>query len=216
VSKAVIRDICEEDIPALKALMVEAWGEGWNFNRFDPNADLFCALQDVYLSVFLNSATCGKIALQDGKVVGAVLCAANGEDIKFRAWQKDVTANTLTLLSAAENERKDIVEHISTAFGAIGQLLHNKTDAYGGSLEFLVVTPQARGLKIGKQLWDEACGYFRTKNKNSIYLITDTACNVGFYDYNGFLRVDSITATYNFSTGQKEFDIFLYEYNFDN
>jgi len=208
------RDFEEEDLPILKSLIIEAFGEGWNLGRFDQSEDYFHALLEVYQSMFLNSSTFGKAAVLEGKVVGIVLAAAKGETEKFRLLQTDVAPNTLTLLSASEAVRMDIVEHLSTSFQTIAQLIENRIEAYDGSLEFIAVSKHAQGLKIGKMLWNEAVNYFNTKNVKSIYLISDSACNVGFYDYNGFLKVGEKEAIYDYTTGQKTSVVFLYEYRF--
>lgn len=210
----IIRDLEEKDLPAFRSLIVEAFGEGWNFRRFDQSKDFFQALLEVYQSMFLNSSTFGKVAVQGEKVIGAVLASVKGEAEKFRLWQKDVVPNTLTLLTAPEAERRDIVEHLSTSFEAIGQLLANKLDTYDGSLEFIAVSESGQGLGIGKALWNEVSAYFKQKNAKSIYLIADSACNLGFYEHNGFSKVDRKEAVYHYTTGKRKFDIFTYEYQF--
>ena len=209
-----IRDIEEKDLPILKSFIVEAWGDGWNLKRFNQNSDFFQSLLDIYLSIFLNSSTFGRVVMMGDNVVGAVLGSMNGEFPKFRQFQKDIAPHTLALLSATEAERMDVVEHLSISFQSIGELLENKIDTYDGSLEYIVVSEQARGLKIGKLLWDEISTYFNSKNAKSIYLIADSQCNIGFYNHNGFSKVDVKEAIYNYTTGQKRFDIFLYDYQF--
>lgn len=210
----IIRDIEENYLPALKSLITEAFGKGWNLGRFGQNKDLLGALLSVYLSIFLEPSTFGKIAVMGGNAVGAVLCSVVGESTNLRFLQKDIASNTLTLLAATEAERIDIIEHMSISFQTIGGLLENSIDAYDGGLELLIVSEQARGLKIGKALWDEACAYFNSKNARSIYLIADSACNVGFYEHNGFSKVGAKKAIYNYTTEQKKFDVFVYEYRF--
>ena len=214
MNSLVIRDIEENDLHVLKSLIVEAWGEGWNFNRFDQHTDLFQALLEAYLSIFLNSSTFGRVAVIDGNVAGAILCSINGHAEKFRQLQKDRIQHTLALLSASEPERNDILEHLSISFQTVGQLLEDKIGGYDGSLEFIAVAKQAQGLKVGKALWNEVYGYFKSNNVKSIYLIADSQCNTGFYDSNGFSRVAAKKAIYNYTTGQKEFDIYLYDYRF--
>jgi len=214
MNNIIIRDMEEKDLSPLKALIVEAFGEGWNFGRYDQSKDFFQALLEVYQSIFLNSSTFGKVAILRGDVVGIVLASTKGEAEKFRLLQKDVAPNTLTLLTAPEAERMDIVEHLSTSFQTIGQLLENRVDAYDGSLEFIAVSAQAQGLNVGKMLWDEATSYFNSKNVRSIYLIADSACNVGFYDYNGFSKADEKETVYHYTAGEKTSSVFLYEYQF--
>jgi len=214
VSDIIIRDIGQGDLPALKSLIVEAFGQGWNLARFDQNTDFFEALLEVYLSMFLNSSTFGRVAVAGGEVVGAVLCSVNGETEKFRQLQKDRVAHTLALLSAPETERTDVVEHLSVSFQTIGGLLENRLGDYDGSLEFIAVSQRAQGIKIGKTLWSEACAYFNCKSAKSIYLIADSSCNYAFYDHSGFSKVGEKEAVYNYTTGQRKSDVFVYEYRF--
>jgi len=215
IDKVVVtRDLEEADLPALKALIVEAFGEGWNFGRFAQDTIFFDALLEVYLSMFLNSSTFGRVAEMGGEVVGAILCSASGETEKFRQLQKDRPLHTLALLSGAEPERADVVEHLSVSFQTIGGLLGDKAAAYDGSLELIAVSQQVQGRKIGKALWDEACAYYSSKGAKLIYLISDSACNVGFYDHNGFYKTGTGEAVYNYGTGQRKSQVFVYEYRF--
>ena len=155
-----------------------------------------------------------KIAEVEGKAVGAILISARGEEEKFRIFIKDIAPNMLALLSVTESVRKDIVEHLSVSFQAIGTLLENRVDRYDSSLEFIAVSKQAQGLKIGQALWNDARIYLESKKCKSLYLIADSACNIGFYEHNGFSRAAKERAEYNYSNGQKHFDIFVYEYTF--
>lgn len=210
----IVRDIEERDLPALKLLIAEAFGEGWNLERYARNDELTQALLGTYLSIFMEPGTFGRIAEIDGDVVGVVVCSAKGDSAKFGQLHKNIMPNSLTLLTAEESERADIVEHISVSFQTIMQLIENKVDIYDGALELIIVTERAQGRKIGKTLWNLAADYFNSQNVKSIYLITDSRCNVGFYDYNGFSKVDAKVATYNYTIGQKMNEIFLYDYQF--
>ena len=210
----IIRDIREEDLPALKSLIIEAFGKGWNLERFDQDGDFFAALMDVYLSIFLESSTYGSVAEVGGKTVGAILCSVRGEPEKFRQMLKGTAPNTLTLLSGTQTERESTVEHLSVSFQTIGRLLEGRLETYDGGLEFIAVSQQAQGMKIGKKLWEQARAYCASKGAKHIYLISDSACNTGFYDHNGFLRVAAEEAVYNYAAGQKRSQVYVYEYRF--
>ena len=214
MNDVTIRNIEEKDLPVLKSLIVGAWGEGWNLGSFDQSTDFFQALLEVYLSMFLNSSTFGKVAVMESRVVGAVLCSVKGEEENFRHLQKDRASQTLALLSAPESARKDIIEHLSVSFQAIGKLLEARVDSYDGSLEFIAISKHVQGMKVGKALWNEAVTYFNSKNAKSIYLIADSQCNTGFYDHNGFSKVAASETVYNYIAEQKKFDIFVYDYKF--
>ncbi|MCL2370546.1 MAG: GNAT family N-acetyltransferase [Firmicutes bacterium] len=213
VKNVIIREIMQSDIHVIKSLIIDAFGDGWNLRRYNQDSSFFQAAMEVYLSIFLSSATFGKVAVLNEKVIGAIICGVKNDTKRLIHLQGDMASNALALLTAAEAERKDFSEHLSNSFQAIGQLLEG-TSGHDGSLDFIAVTKEARGLKIGKLLWDEAVKYFKSKKCKSIYLISDSACNVGFYDHNGFDKIDKTEARYNYSNGKKKFDIFLYEYNF--
>jgi len=208
----VIRDMEEADLPAFRGLIVEAFGAGWNLGRFDQGADYFEALLRVYQGMFLDASTFGKVAVLGGEVVGAVLASVPGDAERFRGWQRDVAPHTLALLSAPEAERRDMVEHLSVSFQAIGGLLAERVEDYDGSLEFIAVSESAQGLGIGKMLWEEALGYFASKGVKAIYLIADSNCNFGFYDGNGFVRVGAQAVAYAYVAGRKMSEVFLYAY----
>jgi len=209
-----IRNFEETDLSALKSLILEAFGEGWNLGYFDQTEDFFQTLLAIYLSMFLDNSTFGKVAILKNKVVGAVLGSAKGEIPKFRLFQGEMVSHALHLLTANDTERMDVAEHLSKSFQTIGQLLENNPKTYDGSLEFLAVSKQLQGQSIGKMLWNEAVSIFKDNNINTIYLISDSACNTGFYDHHGFSLVDSKEVVYNYTSKQKKFNVLLYDYKF--
>jgi len=210
---AFIRDITEQDLPVIKALIYESFGEGWNLGCLNQDESFMQAVLGMYSSIFLEPSTFGKVAELDGEVIGVVLCSAIGQAKKFGTLLQDIAPNTLALLTAGENDRVDIVEHMSVSFQTIGGLLGSLTNVYDGSLELIAVSKKAQGLKIGKALWNEAVTYFNSVGVKSIFLIADSACNFGFYDNNGFSRIGTKKAMYSYTAGQKESDIFVYEWN---
>ena len=210
----ITRNVEEKDLPILKSLMAEAFGKEWNFEHLNLNSDFCKGMLEVYLNIFLNSATFGKVAELGGKVVGAILVSVNGELKKFRLMKDDIVSSALGLLNGSEIERMTMAKVLTAPFHSISQLLENRSDDYDGSLDFFVVTEQARGLKIGKKLWNEATAYCNSKNAKSISIITNSGCNVGFYDYNGFPKVDVVETVCDYPSGQRKFDTILYEYQF--
>jgi len=214
MDEVVYRDIEQRDLPALKSLMAEAFGREWNFERLDPKSDFYAGMLEVYLNVFLSSATYGKVAVMDGRVVGAILVALNGEVKRFRLMKEDGVSSTLALLTGTDIERMTMAEVLTVPFESIALLLENKVGNYDGSLDFFAVTQPARGLKIGKRLWSDAAAYCNDRNAKSISVITNSGCNVGFYDFNGFSKVDATETLCNYPTGQRKFDTLLYDYRF--
>jgi len=131
---------------------------------------------------------------------------------RYRALQEDSTHHTLIMLSASDDERFDTIEHLTKADEAMNDLHELADHDYDGSIEFLCVSEKAQGLKIGRKLWIEASNYFISKKARSVCVVTDTSCNFGFYDHIGFSRAATKDVGFNYSTGQKKLEMFLYDY----
>ena len=51
--------------------------------------------------------------------------------------------------------------------------------------ELLIVSPEARGLGIGRKLFDAVRDHLRGRGAAGFYLLTDDNCDVSFYDHMG-------------------------------
>jgi N-acetylglutamate synthase-like GNAT family acetyltransferase len=111
MNDVVIRDIEKKDLPAVKSLMAEAFGDEWNLERFDQDSDFLQAFLESCLSVFLNSCTFGRAAVIGDEVVGVVMVAVNDETKKFRMMQKNMVSSVLAVLNGSEAERMDMAEN---------------------------------------------------------------------------------------------------------
>ncbi|WP_231124627.1 MULTISPECIES: GNAT family N-acetyltransferase [Paenibacillus] len=68
-----------------------------------------------------------------------------------------------------------------------------------------------RGKKIGKKLFNALISYLRDTKATKIYVYTDTMSNYGFYDHNGFVRLDEAVTVFNLPIGKLENTNFAYE-----
>ena len=50
------------------------------------------------------------------------------------------------------------------------------------------VSPEARGMGVGRKLFNHMLDVFRDAGMNEYFLFTDTTCDYGFYDYRGLTR----------------------------
>ena len=212
MSQAItIRDVEASDLPALKAMIDETW----EWVDLVESQEALDATIGLYLNQVLYGSSFGKVALLDGKIVGAIFGAAEGEPPTYRMLQDDGMDHTLTLLNATENERRDVYECISKINSTYADLLRGKADSYDGSLVFLAVSEAAQGLGLGKKLWQELRAYFEANATKSVYVYTDTDCNYQFYESVGFRRSGEQDLTCTFRVGDWDVRIFLYEYQFD-
>ena len=211
MNQVIIRDVEEKDFAEIKEII----NKTWEFEEiFESEEGLETAL-GIYFNQVLYGNSFGKAAILNDKVVGVIFAFANGEVPKYRMMTDDSTEYILTLINLQENERKAIYEYMGKLDSTYDELLEGKTDFYDGTLDFLIVSEEVRGLKIGKRFWNEVESYFKERNAKSIYVFTDTMCNFGFYDHIGFSRQNEKSIEFVFGDKKAALDVFLYDYNFD-
>ncbi|KAF6582925.1 MULTISPECIES: GNAT family N-acetyltransferase [Paenibacillus] len=205
----VIRDIRKEDIEPIKAIIADTW----NAKDFiEDDGIINAAVTMMFISPILNKSTFGRVATLDGEVIGVIFGSRVGEITSYRLLQEDYTSELLQLLNLNDIERKVFVELTSMTNEAYSKLIRGKEDEFQGCLEFFAVSEGARGKKVGKQLFNELISYLKNTKTNKIYVYTDTMSNYGFYDHNGFVRLDEEVTVFNLPNGKLENTNFIYEY----
>ncbi|MEK4733945.1 MULTISPECIES: GNAT family N-acetyltransferase [unclassified Paenibacillus] len=204
-----IRDIRKEDIERIKAIIADTW----NAKDFiEDDGIINAAVTMKFISPILNKSTFGRVATLDGEVIGVIFGSRVGEITSYRLLQEDYTSELLQLLNLNDIERKVFVELTSMTNEAYSKLIRGKEDEFQGCLEFFAVSEEARGKKVGKKLFNELISYLRNTKANKIYVYTDTMSNYGFYDHNGFVRLDEEVTVFNLPNGKLENTNFIYEY----
>lgn len=212
MNQVIIRDVESKDLPEIKTII----GKTWNLGRLPESESTLEAALNIIRNGILNKSSFGRVAILNEQVVGFIFGSRKGDDPKYRLLQEDGAMDTLALLMATDKERADVIEYIEKTYSTYEQLIVDKINDYDGCLEFFAVSEEARGLKIGQKLWHELSAYFKSKSTNAIYLYTDTSCNYGFYDYNGFSRKDEQEVTFHFTAQQENKTVFLYDYQFND
>ncbi|MBE3648801.1 GNAT family N-acetyltransferase [Paenibacillus polymyxa] len=204
-----IRDIRKEDIEPIKAIIADTW----NAKDFiEDDGIINATVTMMFISPILNKSTFGRVATLDGEVIGVIFGSRVGEITSYRLLQEDYTSELLQLLNLNDIERKVFVELTSMTNEAYSKLIRGKEDEFQGCLEFFAVSEGARGKKVGKQLFNELISYLKNTKTNKIYVYTDTMSNYGFYDHNGFVRLDEEVTVFNLPNGKLENTNFIYEY----
>ncbi|WOD65219.1 GNAT family N-acetyltransferase (plasmid) [Niallia taxi] len=205
----VIRDIRKEDIEPIKAIIADTWNAK-DFIEYDGIIN--AAVTMMFISPILNKSTFGRVATFEGEVIGVIFGSRDGEKPSYRLLQEDYTSEMLRLLTLNDIERKVFVELTSMTNEAYSKLMGGKENDFQGCLEFFAVSEEARGKKVGKKLFNELMSYFRDTKVNKIYVYTDTMSNYGFYEHNGFVRLDQEVTVFNLPNGKLENNNFIYEY----
>ena len=128
-------------------------------------------------------------AREDGEVIGAALLRLN--DNRSTTWEKRRAALASEVSSDPDLEAEvrrdvDMLEEearLSEEYGASGRL------GSKAELKLLIVSPRAQGLGVGGRLF-AAASEAASKN-GGLYLLTDDACDIGFYDHKGMQRMVS-------------------------
>jgi len=204
----VIRDVETGDVLGIKKVICEVW----NWASIIEGEDALGAAVGLYLNQILYNGTFGRVAVLDGRVVGVIFGYVNDVEPKYRMLLEDGTAHALTLLGASETVRKSVHESFSKVEDAYEKLLGGMDGEYDGTLDFLILGKEAQGLGIGKSLWLALKDYFLENNAKAVYLYSDTECNFGFYESQGFERKRELEATFFFDGEPYVTKQFLYEY----
>lgn len=207
MKKITYREICQADYILIKKLIDEVW----NLNQFcDTEQGLEDSL-NIYLQSSLLDISYGKAAILDGKVVGILLGKDDSQKILFNRfavlWR--LVKSSVSLLFHSTRQMRQQLKNALKISKAEQEMMGAQKKIFTGHIELLIVGKEARGLGIGKALVDDFISYAIHGNENALYVQTDTLCNYGFYEHQGFEQLDSIEIAIN---DDDQITLFLYQY----
>ncbi len=205
------RELRKEDYGQVKNII----NETWNFESYSDNSGQVGSALEIYLCNCLLQQNYFRVALEKGVPVGLILGRINRD---FRPWKQ--IPHLFPLIWAGLKfclrilSGKKFIQQALEERRAYGKLLREGKGIFDGEVVLFIVSPNERGRGLGKKLIFEFLDYCRKKNLNRIYLFSDTSCNYGFYDKNGFFRTGEVTARDFAENGSDSMKVFLYEYHF--
>lgn len=204
------REICPHDYRSIKKLIDEVW----NLNQFcDTEKQLDDSL-NIYLQSSLLNISYGKAAIQNGDVVGVLLGKDDGrQNIVRRStaiWALAKSSVSLLLHSTKRMRRQ--LKGVLKISKADQKMMAVQKGDFTGHIELLIVGKNIQGAGVGKTLVGDFLSYAAQNGKCAIYVHTDTQCNYGFYDSQGFEQLDSIDVTL---IDGRQMTLFLYQYTPD-
>ena len=211
MSEIVIRDITQSDIPAIKAVVREVWA----WEEFFEDDAVIEACVAIYFAPVLHEATFGRVALLDGKVVGVVFGAVDGQPPRYKHLLEDLTPHVLLMMQADERDRLGFCQYLTKLGATYKALISGIEDEYDGALDFLVLSRSAQGKGVGKQLWLALKEHLEAKSATKVYLYSDSDCNFGFYESQGFVRRSKMGMHAVYDGEEEVTEQYLYEYRFD-
>ncbi|MDR2834460.1 MAG: GNAT family N-acetyltransferase [Streptococcaceae bacterium] len=208
MDKITFRNVEQQDLATLCAIIKETW----DCDEFIKDEQVLKAAIQVYLNQVLLASSYGKVAVLDGEVVGVIFASIKGEDLIYRLLVESEMENIFVLMNADESDKASFIEYMYKLDSSYEELIVNRAQDYDGTLQFLALSPKARGKGVGKLLWQTLHTYLKEKEIASIYVYTDNGCNFEFYDYQGFARVDTKEVVMKFGDEAESMEIYLYDF----
>lgn len=204
------REICQDDYDSIKKLIDDVW----NLNQFCGTAQALEDTLNIYLQSSLLDISYGQAAILDGKVVGILLGKDDSQNILFTPssvlWR--LVRSSVSLIFHSTRPMRQQLKNAWKISKAEQKMMDAQKRIFTGHIELLIVGKEAQGLGVGKALVDGFISYAVHDNEHVVYVQTDTLCNYGFYEHQGFERLDSTEITLN---DNSQITLFLYQYKQD-
>lgn len=210
MGKIIYRDLVKDDYDYIKNLIMTAFG----FNEFIKDEKFLDLVLTLYLKECVFDSSFSKVAEKDNKVIGVILGNSKEDENKLDKYHQtlNIDPNELKEAFIASNENKESMNEFLKIKEAYDNLMTGRENDFEGSIQLFIVSEECRGLGIGKALMNYLYEYMKERNVESMYLYTDTRCNYGFYDSQGFERIE--TKEVLFESINMKLDVFLYGYKF--
>ena len=199
-----LRELKKRDLPALEDVIRRTW----NYDKF-ATPKTARKLAKVYLATCLTNQTYTRIAEVNGVPAGLIL----GKDIekhhrplKYRLHQIFAVCGLLI-----SKEGRGILNFYKNVDDIDNQLLKQCNKDYKGEVALFALSPEYRGLGIGKMLFHSLLAYMKSQSISDFYLYTDTSCNFGFYEHQGMIRQQQHKHLVDMKGQKGELEFYLYD-----
>lgn len=199
-----LRELKKQDLPALEDVIRKTW----DYDKF-ATPKTARRLAKVYLATCLTNQTYTRVAEVDGVPAGLIF----GKDIekhhcplKYRLRQLFAVCGLLI-----SKEGRGILNFYKSVDDIDSQLLKQCNKDYKGEIALFALSPEYRGLGIGKMLFHCLLAYMKSQSISDFYLYTDTSCNFGFYEHQGMVRQQQYKHLVNMKGQKGELEFYLYD-----
>lgn len=208
----IYRNLKKQDYNAVAELLSHSFG----LHRYVSDKRLLRIFKKQYLYSCLSEATFSRVAEQNGKIVGVIMGNAQSDyhilpHIGF--WLQFLLYSLKMKIYG-----KKIGDSIS-GYYYLHRIYRNFSQRHNGEfdgvLTLFAVNSECRGKGIGKKLLSDMETYWKEHQTKSIYLYTDTTCNYGFYEHQGFIRLEEDTLLLTSDGKPFEMEVFLYGYEIE-
>lgn len=206
------REIKKSDYEEIKAIINESFG----LHKYIENPRVLKTALEIYLQSCLAEATFSCVAERDKQVIGIILGNAKNDYSLLKHLKPILLTGWYSLVIAVQTiGAKESISDYQNMQKIYHELLVSSGKKFDGVLTLFAVTESSRGLGVGKKLVANLREYLKSTNTNEIYLYTDSSCNVGFYDNQGFKRIGTQNMQITKEHEQVNMDVYLYQYIVD-
>lgn len=203
-NRVILRELKWSDLNALENVIKKTW----DYDKF-ATPETAGKLAKAYLSSCLANQTYTRVAEVNGVTAGVIL----GKNIEkhrcpLRYRWRQITALCQLLIS---KEGREILNFYRDVDGIDDQLLKRCGKDYQGEVSLFALSPEYRGLGIGKKLFDCLLAYMKSQSIEDFYLYTDTSCNFGFYEHQGMKRQQQHKQLVNLRGQNGNLEFYLYD-----
>lgn len=209
MNNIIYREIEKCDYETVKTLISEAF----DFKNMIDNVDVLDKSLNIYLRSCLSATTFTSVAVKNGKVIGLILGSSKNKNTLFNLLKHNIalTFNVLSLLFKSKEDRKSLKDY-KKILKSYDDLMKNRKNDFQGCIELFIVSKECQGLGVGKKLVSNLMKYMKENSVSNLYLYSDSNCNYGFYDSQGFNKIDSRTVGLLNSSNSTILNVYLYGY----
>lgn len=207
------RSIEKKDYSTICYILSDSFG----LKRYVNNSKVLNVFQKQYLYSCLTEATYTCVAIKNGIVIGVLMANSKKKYSVLSHVSNSIAmmyySILLWLFAIIYHQKLEDYRKIHTVYATF---LKDRKHQFDGVLTLFAVTESCQGLGVGKQLVFNLNKYLKENNAKNIYLFTDSSCNYGFYDSQGFIRIDEKNIVITCHQKPMNMTVFLYQYNIEN
>ncbi|MBS6700732.1 MAG: GNAT family N-acetyltransferase [Clostridiales bacterium] len=198
-----------KDYAAVCALLNQSFG----LSRYVTAPQVLQCFQKQYLYSCLSEATDTCVAEQNGKIIGVIMGNAKRDyqlvlhlkALACTAWY----ACAMRVHGRRNREGLDSYRDLHQIYHAFSK---NHKGEFDGVLTLFAVDEDYRGRGVGKALFIRLMDDLQHYGAHAIYLYTDSTCNYGFYEHQGFHRLEQQLLTLKRDGKPFQMAVYLYGY----
>lgn len=209
MSNLIYREIRKSDYDIVKELINEAF----KFYQYTSNSKVLDIFLGNYLKGCLIEQNYTQVVEEKGEVIGLLFGKTNNKNAFLKKVQGIWSLLTcqLKVLFVDKKDKAPLLD-FKKVYGAYTNLINECNYNFDGEVVLFIVSEKCRGKGIGKTLMNNYLNFCKNNAVGSLYLFTDTTCNYGFYDNNGFKRMGQKQVDIHTINGSLNLGVYLYSY----